>query len=118
MAAPYIDQLRYVSVADKTTVNLRETPGGSGHRQSGFATLSSFALTHWSNGFTVLPAVRSCNEAFSGEKARKSPHMSPIFDLKLKGLRALQRHPGFVDGLNLRETPGSSPNDFFTHKML
>ncbi len=29
MAAPYIDQLRYVSVADKTTVNLRETPGGS-----------------------------------------------------------------------------------------
>ncbi len=29
MAAPYIDLLRYVSVADKTTVNLRETPGGS-----------------------------------------------------------------------------------------
>ncbi len=29
MAAPYIDRLRYVSVADKTTVNLRETPGGS-----------------------------------------------------------------------------------------
>ncbi len=29
MAAPYIHLLRYVSVADKTTVNLRETPGGS-----------------------------------------------------------------------------------------
>ncbi|MDO4838933.1 MAG: peptidoglycan-binding domain-containing protein [Clostridia bacterium] len=29
MAAPYIHLLRYVSVADKTTVNLRETPGGA-----------------------------------------------------------------------------------------
>ncbi len=29
MAAPYIHLLRYVCVADKTTVNLRETPGGS-----------------------------------------------------------------------------------------
>ncbi len=27
MAAPYIHLLRYVSVDDKTTVNLRETPG-------------------------------------------------------------------------------------------
>ncbi len=29
MAAPYIHLLRYVSVDDKTTVNLRETPGGA-----------------------------------------------------------------------------------------
>ncbi len=71
----------------------------SGDRQSGKATLSSFALTHWSNDFIVLPAVRSRNEAISCEIARKSPHMSPIFDLELKGLRALQRHLRFVDSL-------------------
>ena len=30
----------------------------------------------------TLPVVRSRKEAFSDEKARKSPRMSPIFDLQ------------------------------------
>ena len=50
----------------------------------------------------VLPAVRSCKEAFPDGKARKSPRMSPISDLKSEGLRALRHLPGFVDGLILR----------------
>ena len=38
-----------------------------------YATFLSYALTHWSNGYAILPDVRSCKEAFSDEKARKPP---------------------------------------------
>ena len=91
----------------------------SGDRQSGKATLSSFALTHWSNDFIVLPVVRSRNEAIPCEIARKSPHMSPIFDLELKGLRALQRHLRFVDSLKhplMRQNASSGDVAFFVSR--
>ena len=39
-----------------------------------YATFLNFALTHWSNGKAVLPAVQTCKEAISDEIARKSPH--------------------------------------------
>jgi len=57
------------------------------------ALFRDIALTYWLNGEAIQPAVRSRKEAFPDGKARKSPHMSPIFDLKSKGLRALRCHP-------------------------
>ncbi len=41
-----------------------------------------FALAYWSDGIAILPAVRSCKEAIPKGIARKSPRMSPIFDLE------------------------------------
>ncbi len=44
------------------------------------------------------PFVRVRKQSFG--LLRKPPHMSLVFDLELKGLRALQLHPGFVDSLS------------------
>ena len=81
--------------------------GLSAYRQSAIGTLSRFCTHSLVERQVVLPAVRSCKEAFPDGKARKSPRMSPISDLKSEGVRALQHLPGFVDGLTARRLAAS-----------
>ena len=54
---------------------------------------------------------------FASKIARKSPHMSPIFDVESKGLRALRRLPWFLLDCpgGMRILPGflHQRNDFF-----
>ena len=80
--------------------------GSSVYRQSAEGTLSRLCTLSLVERQVVRPAVRSCKEAFPNGKVRKSPRMSPIFDLKSKGLRALRHLPGFVDGLRNAVTSG------------
>ncbi len=51
-----------------------------GVKKVAYATFLNIALTHWSNGYAILPAVRLCKEAIPNGIVRKSPYMPPIFD--------------------------------------
>ncbi len=56
-------------------------------------------VLHSLTGRGQAPPGRSLAQGsdFAGKIARKSPRMSPIFDLKSEGLRTLRRHPRFFD---------------------
>ena len=51
-----------------STKKAAENPAAQRVKKVAYATFLNFALTHWSNGEAVLPAVRSCKEAFRPEK--------------------------------------------------
>ncbi len=78
------------------------------YRQSGSATLSSFALAHWSKGFAFLPAVHSCKEAILRIAAKIAAHVAD-FRFRVEGLASPPTPPKVCrlsdGGGNPPETP-------------